>query len=36
MKLDKDLEQENIESLIIKDKDSVIESDILETPDYSY
>ena len=32
------LEQENedIESLIIKDKDSVIKSDILEVPDYSY
>ena len=36
MKLDKDQENEDIESLIIKDKDSVIESDILEVPDYSY
>jgi len=36
MKLDKDLEQESIESLILKDKDSVIENDLLEVPDYSY
>lgn len=32
----KNLENENIDQLIIKEKGNVIENEVLETPDYSY